>query len=290
MTAWHSVQVFQVWYQVLADGDHRMKPAADMRGAHSVFPGLIDLSRKEQKRRLVRVVTKYQNDRKLLRDPKTENPAACGERAREARQPHMNSEAEPKRYVVNVRDLPAGFPTHGHAPEFWEALGRAVATFGFLEETLGKAIFSFTATRRIPPDASEAEFEKWLPTLERALIDPLGGLIDSYAKVVRDHGGAAITNFKELLEDLRKASALRNVLCHGSWRLPDAQGQSLPLFVNKRKEVFQSPIDIAYLNQVQRDVAELVGAVVSTVTHMGWQFPGSNGPGLPIWTRQGGKG
>jgi hypothetical protein len=29
---------------------------------------------------------------------------------------------------------------------FWEALGRTIATFGFLEEVLGKAIFAFTAT------------------------------------------------------------------------------------------------------------------------------------------------
>lgn len=67
-----SAQVFQVWYQVLADGDHRMNPAADMRGAHKTFPGLIELPRKEQKRRLARVINKYQNDKRLLRDPKTE--------------------------------------------------------------------------------------------------------------------------------------------------------------------------------------------------------------------------
>jgi hypothetical protein len=67
-----SAQVFQVWYQVLADGGHRMNPGADMVGAHGVFPRLIALSRKEQKRRLARAITKYQNDRKLLRDLKTE--------------------------------------------------------------------------------------------------------------------------------------------------------------------------------------------------------------------------
>jgi hypothetical protein len=35
--------------------------------------------------------------------------------------------------------LPPGFPTQAHSPAFWEALGRAVATFGFLGEMLGKA-------------------------------------------------------------------------------------------------------------------------------------------------------
>ena len=31
---------------------------------------------------------------------------------------------------------------------FWETLGRTIATFGFLEEVLGKAIFAFAATTR----------------------------------------------------------------------------------------------------------------------------------------------
>lgn len=196
----------------------------------------------------------------------------------------MATEPEPKRFAVDSRGLPALYPTHKHAPPFWEALGRTVATFGFLEETLGKAIFSFGATRDIPEGELEAEFEKWLPTLKRALSDPLGNLIGSYGKAVRANKSATITNLEDLLEDLRKASAVRNVLCHASLRAPDAQGRSFPFFVNKKNEVFDALIDVAYLNQVQRHVAELACAVVSTVTHMGWQFPGSSGPGAPIWT------
>ena len=53
------------------------------------------------------------------------------------------------------------FPTHLHPAEFWEALGRVVATFGFLEETLGKAIFSFTATREYPEEELEPAFAGW---------------------------------------------------------------------------------------------------------------------------------
>jgi hypothetical protein len=50
--------------------------------------------------------------------------------------------------MVAFDKLPPSFPTQAHAPAFWEALGRAVATFGFLEETLGKAIFAFTSRQR----------------------------------------------------------------------------------------------------------------------------------------------
>lgn len=194
----------------------------------------------------------------------------------------MTNDPEHKRYAVDHRNLPTHFPTHKHSAEFWEALGRTIATFGFLEETLGKAIFSFTATRQFPENELEAEFEKWLPTMEKALNDPLGGLIDSYGKAVRANNSATITNLDDLLKDLRAASMWRNVLCHGSWRTPDDQGRSIPLFVDRKNQVFQSPIDVAFLQGVQQHAVELVCAVINTVTHMGWQFPGSGGPGNPI--------
>jgi hypothetical protein len=191
----------------------------------------------------------------------------------------MAGELEPKRYIVDKTGLPENFPTYKHSGEFCEALGRTVATYGFLEETLGKAIFSFTATRESSKDQIQAELEKWLSTLERALSDPLGGLIDAYGKAVRNNRSATITNLDDLLEDLRKAAGLRNVLCHGSWRAPDKQGCSVPLFVDR---VFETPIDVAYLQQVRLHVVELICEVVNTVTHMGWRFPGSSGPGNPI--------
>jgi len=161
-------------------------------------------------------------------------------------------------------------------------LGRAVATFGFLEEVLAKAIFAFTATRPYNQSEMDEAFEQWLPKLERALTDPLGGLIDSFGKAVRDYPDEAITNLPDLLSDLKKAASMRNILCHGSWRLPDSQGASVPFFVNRQKEVFETAMDCAYLDQVQRHTAEIACSVINTVTNMGWQFPGSMGPGKPI--------
>lgn len=146
--------------------------------------------------------------------------------------------------VVDASGLPDGFPTHRHDPAFWEALGRAVATFGFLEEILGKAIFAFTATRPYNDDEElQQAYEAWLPKLERALTDPLGNLIDAYGKAIREQPNAALTNVDDLLADLRKASELRNVLCHGSWRSPNANGASVPLFVNRQKLVFDTAVD-----------------------------------------------
>ena len=186
------------------------------------------------------------------------------------------------RAIVDRHGLPPMFPTHRHTAHFWEALGRTIATFGFLEETLGKAIFAFTGTRPYGEEEVQEAYLLWLPQLERALTDQLWNLTEAYCKAVRDHPHETIQNLEELVADIKKATEIRNVLCHGSWRAPDNDGASIPLYVNKKKEVFATPIDVAYLEQVQRHVAELTCAVINTVTHMGWQFPGGAGPGKPI--------
>jgi len=186
-------------------------------------------------------------------------------------------------HFIDVNRLPDKFPTHKHDPAFWESLGRAVATFGFLEEVMSKAIFAFTATRPYKETEIQRAYAEWLPKLERALTDPLWNLIDAFGKAVRDNSMATVDDLDSLLADLRKASETRNILCHGSWGVPDPSGASLPLFVNRQKVVVTSPMDAQYINLVQKAAADLACAVMNTVTQLGWQFPGSNGPGTAIW-------
>ena len=81
-------------------------------------------------------------------------------------------------------------------------------------------------------------------------------------------------------------SAIRNLLCHGSWsNKPDNQGRSFPIYYNRKLEAYGAPIDIAYLQQLRDHVVELACAVINSVTLMGWQFPGSSGPGTPLYHR-----
>lgn len=192
---------------------------------------------------------------------------------------------ERKGYVVNIGGLPNKFPTQVHSPSFWESLGRAVATFGFLEETLTKAIFSFTATRPYSEAEIQDVYNKWVPFLEKTLSNQLDSLISSYEKAVKDHPDSNVNDFDRFVEDLRQAAKIRNVICHGSWHPPNQNGASIPFFVNRKKEVFETQIDCEFLDQMQRHTSELTAVVVSTVTAMGWQFPGSNGPGNAIWSR-----
>ena len=191
--------------------------------------------------------------------------------------------AERLRRIIDLEALPKMFPTHKHEPMFWESLGRAVATFGFLEETLGKAIFAFTATKPYSEEEIQKAYENWLPKLQDALSDQLWNLIESYGKAVREHPDATIENLDELLDQLKKAAKIRNVICHGFWRSPNAEGGSVPFFVTRQQERFETAIDISFLFQLQKHVSELICAVIDTVTHMGWQFPCSQGSGTVIW-------
>lgn len=196
----------------------------------------------------------------------------------------MPENLEMKRYCLDRSSMPSKWPTNRHPPEFWEQLGRTVATYGFLEEVLRKAIFAYTGTRQYAPGEIDEAYAAWLPTLEHALSDTLKPLVETYGKAVRENIRNTTENVGKLIEEIKKAAEIRNVICHGSWRMPDAEGRSVPLFVNKNKEVFITPIDIAFLHQVQCEVAQLACDVIDTVIQMGFQFPGSTGPGNPVWT------
>lgn len=192
---------------------------------------------------------------------------------------------EVHRAIIYRAGLPPQFPTHRHSSEFWEQLGRTVATFGFLEEVLGRAIFALTATRNYPPEEIDAAYEAWIPKLEKAFSDPLRGLAKRYGQEARDNQDACTELAETLVKDIKEAAELRNVLCHGSWGRPDSEGASVPLFVNRQKQIWRSKIDTAYLKRLQSHVAELSYRVIDSVTLMGWQFPGGAGPGKPIIDR-----
>lgn len=161
-------------------------------------------------------------------------------------------------FVVDKESLPKSFPTHRHDALFWEALGRAVATFGFLEEALAKAIFAITATREYSSQEQlDKDFTGWFGKLERVLSDQLGGLTQTFCKEVKVHGKAKHEGFEELSEELEKAREIRNILCHGSWRAPRADGSSLPFYVKKGGLLFADYIDKNYLVSVQERLPRL---------------------------------
>lgn len=200
---------------------------------------------------------------------------------------HAILEEEITRSHIARDQLPEKFPTHLHDALFWENLGRTVATFGLLEETLGKAVFALTVVPRYDSEEiAHAAYQAWLQALQHGLGDPLVNLAESYGNTVRDHPDLALEDVGQLVADIRKSVELRNVLCHGSWQTPDESGRSLPLFVDSNQNVFGTPIDIEYLEKVRHHVVDLICGVIESVTQMGWRFPGGFGLGPEIWTSE----
>jgi hypothetical protein len=68
-------QVFQVWWY--ATNPRSVNPAVDQSVWQSVFPGIDNQSRQEQKRRLRRAVERWRNDKEILSDIRTEPGSLC---------------------------------------------------------------------------------------------------------------------------------------------------------------------------------------------------------------------
>ena len=184
-------------------------------------------------------------------------------------------------FKVDDEGLPTNWPTHQLVSEFWEELGRVIATYGFLEETLGKAIFALTGTKQ-HETVSQEDFEKWIKMLQKAVRDPLGGLIAKFEEVFSRDPDNRFDNPADLVSDLKKAKIHRDVLCHGSWRKDSSDSTGRPFFVNKNDELFDGAYSVNDLRDIRKFVVALILDVVNSVSLKGYQFPGSSGPGQRI--------
>lgn len=164
--------------------------------------------------------------------------------------------------------------------------GRAVATFGFLEEMLKRAVLALTGTVSAPEDEGEAAaaVQDWGDLLQRSIVNPLNPLIDTFGKAARLHPESRHQNLAEFVADLRAAAKVRNLICHGSWGAPDENGASVPFYVTGKpgqQQVCDTPVTVAWLDQLQAHTAELACEVINAVTHIGYRFPGGSGAGRP---------
>lgn len=189
----------------------------------------------------------------------------------------------PKCYVIDRDKLHTDYPTHCHSALFWEELGRTVASFGFVEEMLGKAIFALSGTVAFDPAGDPEAFNKWIETLKKALTDQLDGLIIAYKRALEENARTNGKNHSGHLADLDQARIIRNVLCHASWGKPDYEGRTVPMFVNRKLTVFDTPVDVEFLRQTRSALKEIVCDILDNVTSVGWKFPGSGSPGEQLW-------
>lgn len=199
---------------------------------------------------------------------------------------NVKAEEHAQAYVVQVDALPEHYPTHGWDAEFWEALGRCVATFGFLEHTLARAYFAFSVMREISDEGIDEELSKWFDNLKKSARETLNPLIDRYENSVKSYPNHKVDYIDLLVKDLKETVEWRNILCHSSWGYPDEEGKGVPFFVNRKDLKFGTPVDLNMLQQIQSSTTNTIVNVINSVTLMGWQFPGTHGPGRPLFEKK----
>lgn len=179
---------------------------------------------------------------------------------------------------VDIDNLPPNWPTHFIDGNFWEELGRVIATFGFLETTLAKAMFVLSSKRE-REEITDESYLRWIARTLKSLQEPLGYLINEYEKELQEEIelGTEISkqiDLPQLIKGLREGKKLRDVLCHSSWSPGETKSKAKPFFMNRNEEIFDTECDIAYLRQIRKATQEMICLCIDTVTLKGFEFPG----------------
>ena len=191
-------------------------------------------------------------------------------------------------HIIDRKKLPTNWPTHKGSPAFWEELGRAVACFGFLEDTLARTHFALTATRQYEGMAEvEARFQKWAEELQLSLTESLHDLIGRINKAFKDDDRISEETRKTVVEQLNEVRVWRNALCHGAWDSFAEDGDSAHLRFFRKTQDGPEQLGNKYLQrleiaQIRRATAEVTSHLLNIVTSNGLQFPGSTSPGRTI--------
>ncbi|TXL03801.1 hypothetical protein BMR09_14075, partial [Methylococcaceae bacterium CS3] len=90
--------------------------------------------------------------------------------------------------MIDKEKIHKGYPTHKHQADFWEHLGRTVATFGYLEATLVKGIYVFEVMtkrdKKVNNEKDLKDSEDWNNKLNSSLLNnmslPFGELVKKY--------------------------------------------------------------------------------------------------------------
>lgn len=170
-------------------------------------------------------------------------------------------------YRIDTESIPVKYPTHTHSAEFCEAVGRAVMTCGYLEQRLFQTcrallILKGKGSGREAQEVAAEVDAKIAPHL----TDSLASLIRFYRECCEQNRDVSPIRTEKVATLCRDIGTLRNVLCHGFWHKPNNDGSVKVDFANRKNGRFDTPITIAWLNQMQRHCAEVAAEVDSTWT------------------------
>ena len=187
---------------------------------------------------------------------------------------------------VDRNKLPTEWPTHRGTPAFWEELGRTVAAFGFLEDTLARACFALTATREYANIGEvEAAFPKWRTKLERSLTDTLASLTSKIAEAFENDDRVPADVGSGIVRRLHELAVWRNALCHGAWVRFDGDGAAWLRYFRRTSdgpEALDRSLSSEEIASIRAGAVDVTIRLVDVVAHTDVRFPGTTPPSMDV--------
>lgn len=182
-----------------------------------------------------------------------------------------------RRYLPLERGhLHPDWPLSGDNPAFWEELGKTVAMFGNLEDTLTSACYGLT---KPPADPSDLRAEQvpayldWYARIEASRTDAMGVVTDRFIKFLKNDGRIPLAVQDELRAQLDELRRWRNALCHGAWRGFSRNGAGvLSHFYKEKKQVvcFPSKVDLKDLADLRARTVDVIFRVTEAASVAGY--------------------
>ena len=109
-------------------------------------------------------------------------------------------------------------PIQPASEALWEEVGRAVATFGTLEDVLARTLYVITGHQKVKEDdAPDEQVEEWCEKLISHMSDTLGGLAHVLGAAWNERDGVLHRGNKEIVDEITAVAKERNRLCHKAW-------------------------------------------------------------------------
>ena len=172
-------------------------------------------------------------------------------------------------------------PVHDPTVQLWEQIGRAVATFGMLEDLLPRALYIITGYQRVDEtEDTNQQVEEWCARLIKSMSDTLGGLALSLKAAWKERDGVLQPENAKLVQEIQVLTKLRNRVCHATYQdfmTPDvASARDGPIDPGVDNETREA-IAISALQDAKLRVVATIAALRTEVrTRYQSGFPGAN--------------
>lgn len=170
-------------------------------------------------------------------------------------------------YTVQVPD---GWPTHELPSDLCEEIGRTIATFGFLEYVIKRAILELSKPTK---SINDSDYKEWERSLELTATTAMAKLTGKLGEVLEPDSRLSQVRVTRIVEVIKEKADLHNALCHGTWIQYDpASGDAtLQYFPRNDPRHSQFVLSRAILARVRYETVEVAREVMGAVK---WKVPG----------------